>query len=103
MDGILEELLRLEDAKHRALISLDSEVYEDSVQKQVRLLDDPAISTATRTDTEKLLAFSKLAGSNRILYENILATAPWNVAPIRRYTGQGQIVEPSEHGFSAEA
>jgi len=104
MYGVLEELLRLEDAKHRALIALDSEVYEDSVQKQARLIDDPGISTAGRTDSGKLLAFSKLANINTRLYENLLSTAPWIAVPSRSYTEQGQIAEPPvTRGFSAEA
>ena len=104
MDGILEELLRLEDAKHHALVGLDSAVYEDSVRKQVRLLDDPGISAAARLGSDKLLAFSKIASINTSLYENLLATTPWIVAPSRSYTGRGHIAEPpSTRGFSAEA
>jgi len=103
MDGILDELLRLEGAKNRALIELDSEDYEESVQKQVRLLDDPEFSKATAADPEKLLAYSKLAHRNKVLYENLLATAPWIVASSRSYTDQGQVMEPpASHGFSVE-
>jgi hypothetical protein len=103
MDGILEELLRLEDAKHRALINLDSGAYEDSVQKQVRLINDPAVAEAARTGTDKLLALSELANINTRLYENLLATAPWIDVASRSYTGEGQITDPAKPGFSAEA
>jgi hypothetical protein len=104
MNGILEELLRLEDAKHRALISLDSNVYEDSVQKQVRLIEDPGLLEAARAGSDKLLAFSRLANINTCLYENLLATAPWIPVASRSYTGQGRIAEPEvTRGFSAEA
>jgi hypothetical protein len=103
MDGILEELLRLEDAKNRALIDLNSEVYEDSVQKQICLINDPRISEAARTGTDTLLAISKLNNFNTTLYENLLATAPWILAASRSYTGQGQIADPAAtHSFSAE-
>ena len=103
MDGIFDELLRLEDAKHHALISLDSEVYADSVQQQVRLIDDPGFSTANPAGPEKLLDFSKLAQRNKILYENLLATAPWIVASSRSYTDQGHVLEPPvARGFSVE-
>jgi hypothetical protein len=103
MDGILEELLRLEGAKNRALIDLTPEVYEASVQKQVSLIDDPGISEAARTGADKLLAFSKLNNFNTSLYENLMATAPWIAAANRSYTGQGQIADlDATHAFSAE-
>jgi len=103
MDGILEELLRLEGVKNRALIDLDPAVYEDSVQKQVGLINDPGILEAARTGTDKLLAISKLNSFNTSLYENLLATAPWILAASRSYTGEGQIAEPAAtHAFSAE-
>jgi len=103
MDGILEELLRLEGVKNRALIDLDPAVYEDSVQKQVGLINEPGILEAARTGTDKLLAISQLNSFNTTLYENLLATAPWILAASRSYTGEGQISEPAAtHAFSAE-
>jgi hypothetical protein len=103
MDGILEELLRLEGVKNRALIDLDPQVYEDSVQKQVNLINDPRISDAARTGADTLAAISRLNSFNTTLYENLLATAPWILAASRSYTGQGQINEPeASHAFSAE-
>jgi len=103
MDGILEELLRLEGVKNRALIDVDPAVYEDSVQKQIGLINDPGISEAARSGTDTLLAISRLNSFNTTLYENLLATAPWILAASRSYTGQGQITDPaSTHAFSAE-
>jgi hypothetical protein len=103
MDGILEELLRLEGVKNRALIDLDPATYEDSVQKQIGLINDPELLEAARTGKETLVAISKLSHFNTILYENLLATAPWILAPSRSYTGQGQIEDPAAtHEFSAE-
>ena len=103
MDGILEELLRLEGVKNRALIDLDPAVYEDSVQKQIVLINDPGISQAARTGRETLAAISKLSNFNTTLYENLLATAPWILASSRSYTGQGQIEDPAAtHAFTAE-
>ena len=103
MDGILEELLRLEGVKNRALIDLDAAVYEDSVQKQIGLINDPGISEAAHASRETLVAISKLSHFNTSLYENLLATAPWILAASRSYTGQGQIEDPAAtHAFSAE-
>ena len=75
MDGILEELLRLEGVKNRALIDLDPAAYEDSVQKQIGLINDPGISEAARTGKETLAAISKLSNFNTSLFENLLPTA----------------------------
>jgi hypothetical protein len=103
MDGILEELLRLEGAKKHALIALDSEAYETSVQKQTCLIDDPRLAVAARTGSTQLLAFSRLANINAELYDNLLATAPWITVASRSYTGDGHIANPpAVHGFSAE-
>src|SRR5678815_1513489 len=103
MDGILEELLRLEGVKNRALMDLDPQVYEDSVQKQLHLINEPRITDAACTGADTLAAISRLNSFNLTLYENLLATAPWILAASRSYTGQGQITEPeATHAFSAE-
>ena len=70
MDGILEELLRLEDAKHHALLNADEVAYDDYVCEQIRLLDDPQISTESRWSPSKLLEFSKRVNVNASLYWN---------------------------------
>jgi hypothetical protein len=104
MDGILEELLRLENAKHHALLTLNSEVYEDSVQQQNSLIDNPGFSVSDRVGSGNLLAFSKLAGINTTLYENLLSTAPWMDVARSYYSGQGYRTDsPAAHGFSVEA
>ena|SRR6187399_2876141 len=103
MDGILEELLRLESVKNRALIELDSDAYEESVEKQIGLINDPGISDAARSGADTLVAISRLNSFNTTLYENLLATAPWILAASRSYTGQGEINDPAAtHAFSAE-
>jgi hypothetical protein len=103
MDGILEELLRLEGVKNRALIELDPAAYEDSVQKQIGLINDPGISEAARTGKDTLAAISKLSNFNTTLYENLLATAPWILAASRSYNGQGQIADlATTNAFTAE-
>jgi len=103
MDGILEELLRLESVKNRALIELDSEAYEESVEQQIGLINHPGISEAARSGADTLAAISRLNSFNTTLYENLLATAPWILAASRSYTGQGEINDPAAtHAFSAE-
>jgi hypothetical protein len=90
MDGIIDELLRLEDAKHHALIGLDPAMYERSVREQTALLAHTRLAAEARKSSDKLLAFSKLASLNSSLYQNLLTTTPW-VANPRAYTGSGQI------------
>jgi hypothetical protein len=88
MDGIIDELLRLEDAKHQALIGLDPTAYDRSVRQQTVLLDDSRLALEARQGADKLLAFSKLANLNTSLYKNLLTTMPWLVAQAG-YTGTG--------------
>jgi len=103
MDGILDELLRLEDAKHHALIGLDSAMYDRSVREQAVLIEDSRLSSEARKASDKLLAFSKLASLNSNLYQNLLTTTPWLANP-RAYTGSGRLsTTTAPRSFSAEA
>ena len=103
MDGILDELLRLEDAKHRALIGFDPEIYDRSVREQAALVEDTRLSAEARKASDKLLTFSKLARLNSSLYQNLLTTTPW-LAIARAYNGSGQMsMTTAQRSFSAEA
>ena len=104
MDGILEELLRLENVKHHALLTVNSEVYEDSVLQQNSLIDNSGFSAEDRNDSADLLVFSKLARLNASLYANLLSTAPWVDMARNAYSDQGfQADLPATHGFSVVA
>ena len=104
MDGILDELLRLEDAKHHALIGFDPDAYGRSVHEQTLLLEDTRLPAEARKSSDKLLAFSKLASLNTNLYRNLLATTPWIGVANLGYTGNGQMGAASmQRTFSAEA
>ena len=93
MDGILEELLRLEDAKHHALIQCDSAAYDECVRAQSTLVDDPRISSEARASADKLLEFSKLARINISLYLNLISTSPGFASRGGGYTVTGRIAE----------
>jgi len=104
MDGILEELLRLENVKHHALLTVNSDVYEDSVRQQNSLIDSSEFSIADGSHSVKLLAFSKLIRLNASLYENLLSTAPWVDMARNAYSDQGfQTDSTAAHGFSVVA
>ena len=103
MDGILDELLRLEDAKHQALIGLDPAAYDRSVRDQTALLDDSRLSAEARGASDKLLAFSKLASLNTSLYQNLFTTTP-SLTNSQGYAGNGNLMNPaSARSFTAEA
>jgi hypothetical protein len=103
MDGIVDELLRLEDAKHQALIGLDAAAYDRSVQEQTALLEDSRLSSEARKASDKLLAFSKLASLNISLYQNLFTTTPW-LAQTRGYSGAGRLMNSAApRRFAAEA
>ena len=103
MDGIVDELLRLEDAKHHALIGLDPAMYDRSVRKQAVLLEDSRLTAEARRASDKLLAFSKLASLNTNLYQNLLTTTPLLVSA-SAYTVKGRMSANTAPGsFSAEA
>jgi len=67
MDGILEQLMRLEDAKHEAILDANAASYANCLREQSRLIADPPHwdSVASR---RRLLEFSKRANSNASLY-----------------------------------
>lgn len=106
MDGIIDELLRLEDAKHQALIGLDPATYDRSVREQTVLIEDGRFASEARKGADKLLAFSKLANLNTSLYRSLLTTMPWLVAQ-RGYTETGIMTGASAprrlSSFSVEA
>ena len=60
MDGLVEKLLRLEGAKHKALVEIDAFAYDASVRKQMRLLAIPQLITL-----------------NTRLLQTLVSTTPW--------------------------
>ena len=76
MDGLVEELLRLENSKHTALILIDAAAYDATVREQMQLLATSAESIRKVTNVEKLLALSQLITLNTRLLQNLMATTP---------------------------
>ncbi len=58
MDGLVEELLRFESAKHEALVLIDAAAYEASVREQMRLLAVACDEDKKASDCERLLSLS---------------------------------------------
>jgi hypothetical protein len=95
MDGLVEELLRLESAKHKALVEIDASAYEVHVQTQLRLLSIPRVSTDGTTNVERLLALSQLITLNTRLLQNLLSASPLFAFSKNGYTAKGRISIPA--------
>ena len=98
MDGLVEELLRLEGAKHKALVEIDASAYDDNVRKQVRLLAASKVRHADNVaNVERLLALSQLITLNTRLLQNLISTTPW-FAFSAGYTAKGRVTTAASSG-----
>jgi hypothetical protein len=95
MDGLVEELLRLESAKHKALVEIDASAYEAHVQTQLRLLSVSKGSTDNTTTVERLLALSQLITLNTRLLHNLVSTSPLFAFNKNSYTAKGRVSMPA--------
>jgi len=74
MEALVDKLLRLEKAKHEALILIDAPAYDTVVSEQVRLVADARESLAETASLERLLALSQLVTLNTRLLRDLLST-----------------------------
>ena|ERR1051326_4468457 len=95
MDGLVEELLRLESAKHKALVSIDAPAYDATVREQMRLLAASKQPLGAVTSLERLLALSQLITLNTRLLQNLISTAPLFGFSESGYTAKGCMPEPT--------
>ncbi len=99
MDGLVEELLRLEGAKHQALVEIDASAYDENVRKQMRLLAASKTRQADSVaDVERLLALSQLITLNTRLLQNLISTTPWFAFSPRGYTAKGRVASAVTSG-----
>ena len=105
MDGLVEELLRLEDAKHKALVAIDASAYDDNVRKQMHLLaTSRADQSGPAADVDRLLALSQLITLNTRLLQNLVSTTPWFAFSGNSYTSNGSVAAGQTSGrVSVEA
>ena len=75
MDGLIEELLRLEGAKHRALVEIDTFAYYENARQQTLLISQADSTSAVPSDIKPLLALSQLITLNERLLEDILSVS----------------------------
>src|SRR5438094_10576798 len=77
MDGLDEELLRLESAKYKALVETDAPASDANVRAQLRLVSASKKTLDKVANVERLLALSQLITLNTRLLQNLVSTTPW--------------------------
>ncbi len=100
MDGLVSELLRLEGAKHKALVEIDAPAYDECVRQQLQVL---AIVPTGEVDLERLLALSQLIQLNKHLLQNLVSTTPWFAFSENGYTANGSVKAASNRRVTVEA
>ncbi len=98
MDGLVEELLRLESAKHKALVEIDASLYDATVRQQMRLLSTSRKPSDSAAGLERLLALSQLITLNTRLLQNLISTTPWFAFNQTSYTPDGRAGAPAATG-----
>jgi hypothetical protein len=98
MDGLVEELLRLESAKHEALVLIDAAAYEASVREQMRLLAVSKNAEIRVSNLDRLLSLSQLITLNTRLLQNLISTNPRFAFNKNGYTAQGSMSAPVVSG-----
>jgi hypothetical protein len=94
MDGLVEELLRLESAKHEALVLIDATTYETSVREQLRLLSVRKDTRKRVSNLGQLLTLSQLITLNARLLQNLISINPRFAFNQNGYTAQGKMSAP---------
>lgn len=95
MDGLVHELLRLEGAKHKALVEIDATAYDANVREQMRLIAVSKTSTDSVSDVEELLTLSQLITLNTRLLQNLVSTTPLFAFSKNGYSSNGHMAAPA--------
>jgi hypothetical protein len=95
MDGLVHELLRLESAKHKALVEIDASAYDANVREQMRLIAVPRKSSEQVSDVKRLFALSQLITLNTRLLQNLISTSPLFAFSKNNYAANGRMPAPA--------
>ena len=95
MDGLVNELLRLESAKHKALIEIDASAYDANVREQMRLISVSKSFPKAASDVERLLTLSQLITLNNRLLQNLVSTSPVFAFSKNGYKANGRAAAPA--------
>jgi hypothetical protein len=93
MQGIVQELLRLEYAKEKALINGDAPAYDESVRAQLHALDSTTtiLASEARQHPDQLKDLAKLVRRNIALFWNLMSVSPAFERSRGGYTALGGI------------
>src|ERR1051326_474232 len=95
MSGIIDELMRLEGAKQKALIHANAPAYDECVREQLHVLNSGSeLKSEAEASPDKLLAFVKMTRENSRLLKNLLSTTPVLSIHYTSYTSAGQAETP---------
>jgi hypothetical protein len=104
MDGLVKELLRLESAKHKALVEIDASAYDENVREQMRLIAVSKDASDRVSDVKGLLSLSQLITLNTRLLQNLISTSPLFSFSKNSYAANGRVPAPAiSHRVSVEA
>jgi hypothetical protein len=95
MDGLVNELLRLESAKHKALVEIDASAYDESVREQLRLIAVSKDAAGRVSDVKGLLSLSQLITLNTRLLQNLISTSPLFAFSKNGYASNGRVPAPA--------
>jgi hypothetical protein len=91
MQTVVQELLRLECAKEKALIDGDAPSYAESVRAQLHALDSTnTFETDARRNPDQLRDLAKVVRRNIALFWNLMSVSPAFERSCG-YTSQGSI------------
>lgn len=92
MQGIVQELLRLERAKQQALIRGDAPAYDESVREQLHVLNSSSCLEAdARENPDQLKQLAIVVRRNIALFWNLMSISPVFEGSRAGYTAQGNI------------
>ena len=104
MQGIVQELLRLEGAKQKALLEGNAPAYDESVRAQLHALDSASDLTAdARLSADNLNALAKMMRQNASLFLNLMSVSPVFLLTRAGYTANGSVETPAGGRIQVEA
>jgi hypothetical protein len=104
MDGIVETLLRLENAKSKALIEGNAPAYDESVRAQRHLLDSSHdLESDARTSPASLAELEKRIRLNTSLFLNLISTSAVFARNMTSYSASGTVEPPARTRIAVEA
>lgn len=105
MQGIVEEFLRLECAKQKALIESNAPAYDESVRAQLHFLDSntSSLESDARQHPDQVKELAKVSRLNTALFWNLMSVSPAFDRSRTGYTARGSLETPVVRRIQVEA